>query len=87
MPIMDEEYYDLMNEEKYDRDDDPFSTPYCTECGQPCTPIKVDCGYGRLDVRGSWVTHHDWQWESDCCGVAVDDSPPEETDDGENDEY
>ena len=54
-------------EEEYD-----LPQAYCLECGQPCNPKRVDYGVGRIEVHGYMATHHDWQWESDCCEAGVE---------------
>lgn len=39
----------------------------CLNCGQLCHARLADYGVGKIEVHGHKTTHHDWQWESDCC--------------------
>ena len=44
---------------------------WCGSCGLACIPRNVDNGIGETEFWGIKSTHHDWVWESDCCGSNV----------------
>jgi hypothetical protein len=48
--------------------------PFCSACGNSCTPIMVDFGIGYYEYWGATGVHRDIQEVSDCCesGVVTD---------------
>ncbi|MDY0188918.1 MAG: hypothetical protein RBR16_13460 [Syntrophus sp. (in: bacteria)] len=69
------QYYEEYGEDKAElcRDPDDPGEGRCSECGQMCRPVKVDFGYGRLNIRGVWFTHHDYRYLSPCCDAEVEE--------------
>ena len=48
--------------------------PFCSACGNSCTPTMVDFGIGHYEYWGATGVHRDIQEVSDCCesGVVTD---------------
>ena len=68
-PIEDDRYE--MPDEDYGEEDEPAPHGICNCCGMECDAVYVDNGIGSYEFWGATGVHHDYRWESPCCGEEV----------------